>query len=105
MALECLVEVCDVGAMVLVVVNFHGFRVDVGLQSVEWVRQRGHGECHRFFLHGEIGCMTCGDAGGKEASAGLIRSKESGPGDTSGYQKFPAIHEELLSAAGRRREI
>jgi hypothetical protein len=31
----------------------------------------------------------------------MIRTKERGTGNASGNQKFPAIHEELLSAVVR----
>jgi len=41
MALKRFVEVCDVGPMVFVMVDLHGFGVDVRFESVEWVRQRG----------------------------------------------------------------
>jgi hypothetical protein len=37
MSFEGFVQVCDVSPMVFVMVDFHGFRVDMRFQSVEWV--------------------------------------------------------------------
>ena len=54
--IESLVEVCDVGAMVFVVMNFHGLGINVGFECVESVRQRWDGKCHGFFLQFEIRC-------------------------------------------------
>ncbi len=41
MAVERLVEVGNVGAMVFVVMDLHGFGINVGFECVERVRQRG----------------------------------------------------------------
>lgn len=38
------VEVIDVGLVMFAMVNFHGFGVDVGLECVEGVRERGEGK-------------------------------------------------------------
>ena len=59
MALEGLVQVRDVGAMMFVMVNFHRLRVDVGFQSVKCIRQGGHRECHGFVLQCEISLVLC----------------------------------------------
>src|SRR5690349_3500675 len=86
--------------MMFVMVNFHGLRVNVGFQSVKCIRQRGHRKCHRFVLQCEISLVLCRAASSQQAGSGVIRSKERGTGDTTCEQKFPAFHEELLSAAG-----
>ena len=43
---RCRVEVGDVRAVMLVVVDLHRLRVDVGLERVEGVRQGRQGESH-----------------------------------------------------------
>ncbi len=45
---ERLVQIRHISAMVFVVMNLHGQLVDVRLQRVKRVRQRGNGECHSF---------------------------------------------------------
>src|SRR5215510_2596855 len=87
--------------MMLVMVNFHGLRVNVGFQSVECVRQGGHRECHRFVLQCEISLVLCRAAARQQFGSGVIRTKERGTGNAPSNQKCPAVHEELLSAAGR----
>src|ERR1700750_2962774 len=87
--------------MMFVMVNFHRLRVDVRFKSVKWIRQGGHRKCHRFVLQCEISLVLCRAAGSQQAGSGVVRSKERGTGNTTGEQKFPAFHEELLSAVGR----
>jgi len=49
-----LVEVGNVGAMVFVVMDLHRLGVDIRLECVERIRQRGDGKSHGFFLQSEI---------------------------------------------------
>src|SRR5262245_25836153 len=42
------IQVLDVGGVMLVVMQLHGFRVDVGLQCIELVRQRWKVMSHLF---------------------------------------------------------
>ena len=53
-AVESLVQVGDVGAVVLVVVNLHSLGVNVGFECVKRVRKRWDGKCHGCFLQSEI---------------------------------------------------
>ncbi len=57
-AFERFIKVGDVGAVVFVVMDFHGFRVNVGFQSVERIRQRRHCESH--LRSGSLSCRSCG---------------------------------------------
>src|SRR5580658_4898424 len=57
-ALERFIEVGDVCAVVFVVMDFHGFCVNVGFQSVERIRQRW--KCESHLRSGSLSCRSCG---------------------------------------------
>ncbi len=92
-AIEGLIQVGDISPMVFVVMNFHGSGMDVVFEIVEWVQQRGHGECHGLFLQFEISINIQRGAGAKKQRCPLQaiphRQSRNKPG-------IPAMHGVLL---------
>src|SRR5216684_7072918 len=96
MAFEGFIEVVDISGVVLVMVDFHGLGVDVRFEGIERVRQRGHCECHGFFLRVWI-CFVSE----QKAWHGTACSNQSCANDASPSNELAAVDGNLQRRGAR----
>ncbi len=81
-------------------VDFHGLGVDVRFEGIERVRQRGHCECHGFFLRVWIWICFVSE---QKAWHGTACSNQSCANDAGPSNKLSAVDGNLQRRGARRR--